>query len=237
MKTSLRKSAERGHADHGWLDTHHTFSFGDYNDPRFQEFSALRVMNEDVVTGGGGFPLHPHRDMEIVTYMVEGAVRHADSMGNSGVIAADKGDVQAMSAGTGLRHSEENASADASSHFLQIWLYPRKNGSKPRYDQKGFPRAERRNRLQPLVSPDGRDGSLQIDQDAVMLGGLLDAGKEAVYPLAPNRRAWVQLIAGRLQVGDQTLDAGDGLALAEADNLALKSEGDKEAEFLLFDLP
>lgn len=235
MKTTLRKSSERGHADHGWLDARHTFSFGDYYDPKFHNFSVLRVMNEDHIGGGTGFPLHPHRDMEIVTYMVGGALRHGDSMGNTGVIAADKGEVQAMTAGAGIRHSEANASPTETAHLLQIWLVPKEKGATPRYDQKAFPHAGRRNRLQPLASPDGRDGSLEIGQDAVILGGLLDAGKEASYPLKAGRTGWVQLVAGKLRVGAETLEAGDGLALAEADGVTLKAE--EGAEFLLFDLP
>ncbi len=237
MKTILRKSSERGHADHGWLDARHTFSFGDYYDPQAHNFSVLRVMNEDRIAGGTGFPLHPHRDMEIVTYMVEGAVRHGDSMGNTGVIAADQGEVQAMSAGAGLRHSEENASPDAAAHLLQIWLVPRERGATPRYDQKAFPRAGRRNRLQPLASPDGRDGSLEIGQDAVVLGGLLDAGKEAAYPLQAGRNGWVQLVSGKLRVGGQVLEAGDGLALSEVGPGGLAMQAEADAEFLLFDLP
>jgi len=236
MKSLLLKSDQRGHADHGWLDTRHSFSFGDYHDPRFMGFSVLRVLNDDKVAGGGGFPHHPHRDMEIVTYMIGGAVRHGDSMGNSGVIDADKGDVQAMTAGAGLRHSEGNASPDAEAHFLQIWLLPREKGLKPRYDQKGFPRASRRNRLQPLASPDGRDGSLKIGQDAVIVGGLLDAGKEAAYSLAAGRSAWVQLVSGKLSAAGQALEPGDGLALSGTEG-ALSLKAEEEAEFLLFDLP
>jgi redox-sensitive bicupin YhaK (pirin superfamily) len=228
----LRPGAERGHFDHGWLDTYHTFSFADYHDPRHMGFRALRVLNEDRVAPGAGFPTHGHRDMEIVTYVLEGALEHRDSLGTGSVIRP--GEVQRMSAGTGVRHSEHNASSTEPVHLLQIWLLPDRAGRRPEYEQKAFADAERRGRLRLIVSPDGRDGSVTVHQDTRLYATRLDAGQRVTHALAPGRHAWVQVARGRLMLNETLLEAGDGAAVVEEPDITLA--GVEDAEALLFDL-
>jgi redox-sensitive bicupin YhaK (pirin superfamily) len=229
---TLRKASERGHADHGWLDTHHTFSFAGYFDPEHMGFRSLRVINEDRVAPGEGFGTHPHRDMEIITYVLEGALQHRDSMGTGAVIRP--GEVQRMSAGTGVTHSEFNASSKDPVHLLQIWIMPGKKGLAPSYEQRKFDDADRRGRLRLVASPDGRDGSVKVHQDARLYASLLSTGQEASYDNAPERHAWLQVARGNLTVNGQELGAGDGLAVSGAERLAIKARSD--AEILLFDL-
>lgn len=229
---TLRKADDRGHANHGWLDSHHTFSFGSYHDPNHMGIANLRVINDDTVAPGGGFAEHGHNDMEIISYVLDGQLEHKDSMGNGSVIRP--GDVQRMSAGTGVTHSEYNPSADEPVHFLQIWLQPNAQGVEPAYSQKHFPIDERRGRWVPLVSPDGRDGSIATHQDAVMLGALLAAGQHLSYRFEPERQGYLHLARGELRVGDAMLRAGDGLHVQTHERLEL--EGLEDAEILLFDL-
>jgi redox-sensitive bicupin YhaK (pirin superfamily) len=233
MAITLRRAAERGHADHGWLDTRHTFSFGDYYDPRHLGFRALRVINEDVVAPGRGFPTHPHRDMEIVTYVLQGALAHRDSLGNGSVIRP--GEVQRMSAGTGVRHSETNASATEPVHLLQVWIEPDVEGLTPSYEQKAFGDEDRRGRLRLVASPDGADGALTIHQDARVYATVLDPGRRVVHALAPGRHAWVHVARGALTLNGHALVAGDGAAVSG--EAALTLTGDAAAEALLLDLP
>ena len=228
----IRRSLDRGHFDHGWLDTYHTFSFGDYHDPKHVEFRSLRVLNEDVVAPDKGFPAHPHRDMEIVTYVLEGALRHRDSMGNGSVIRP--GDVQRMSAGTGVTHSEHNASKSEPVHLLQIWIYPERNGLAPGYEQKAFADAEKRGRLRLVASPDGREGSVTIHQDAELYAALLAAGETVRQEGKPGRHAWIQVARGSVKLNGQELSAGDGAALSGEKNILLT--GVRDAEVLVFDL-
>ena len=228
----IRKSAERGHANHGWLDTHFTFSFADYFDPEHVQFRTLRVMNDDRVAGGGGFPTHPHRDMEIVTYVLEGALEHRDSMGNGSVIKP--GDVQYMSAGTGVRHSEFNASETEPVHLYQIWMLPDKNGYKPAYDQKNFSEAEKRGKLCLLASPDGRDGTVKIRQDNELYATVLGEGEVVKHELKPKRHAYVQVARGSVKLNGSKLEEGDGAAIS--DEKAVELIGVSKAEVLLFDL-
>jgi quercetin 2,3-dioxygenase len=229
----IRKSHERGHANHGWLDSYHTFSFAGYYDPEHMGFADLRVINEDRVEGGQGFPTHPHQDMEIITYVLEGSLAHRDSMGNSSVIRA--GEVQRMSAGTGVRHSEYNALPDRQTHFLQIWLYPARAGIAPSYEQKAFAAEEKRNRLCLLVSPDGRDGSLHINQDALLYGTVLDPGRSVQHEFSKDRKGYIHIARGAAKVGEELLSAGDAMALEDTKSISLHAE--TEAEILLFDLP
>jgi hypothetical protein len=233
MTIALRRAGERGHADHGWLDTWHTFSFADYWDPRFMGFRVLRVINEDVVAPASGFPTHGHRDMEILTYVLEGALEHRDSLGTGSVIRP--GEVQRMSAGTGVRHSEANPSPTERVHLLQIWVEPARTGLHPGYEQKAFAEGERRGRLRLVASPDAADGSLTIHQDARLYATLLAPGEKVVHRLAPGRHAWVQVARGVLTVNGQRLGAGDGAAVSGEPELTLVAEQDAEA--LLFDLP
>jgi redox-sensitive bicupin YhaK (pirin superfamily) len=228
----IRRSRERGHFDHGWLNTFHTFSFGDYYDPEHVAFRSLRVLNEDVVAPDNGFPTHPHRDMEIVTYVLEGALEHRDSMGNGSVMRP--GDVQRMSAGTGVRHSEYNASKSESVHLLQIWIYPERNGLKPGYEQKAFSAAEKRGQLRLVASPDGREGSVTIHQDAEVYAALLGAGETVRHELRPGRYGWVQVARGEVKLDGKDLTAGDGAALSE--EKAIELTGNRDAEVLVFDL-
>ncbi len=234
----LRRSGERGTTQIGWLDSRHTFSFGDYRDPDHVHFRALRVINEDVVAPRSGFPTHPHADMEIVTYVVSGELQHRDSMGNGSSITP--GEVQRMSAGTGIQHSESNSSKGEPVHLLQIWIFPDRRGLAPGYEQKRFPDAERRGRLRLVAAPDGRDGAVTIHQDAAIWAATLPAGTRVEHRLAPKRGAWLQLIRGALDVttdgGAQAtrLAAGDGAAIEEASKIALAASA--EAELLLFDL-
>jgi redox-sensitive bicupin YhaK (pirin superfamily) len=229
---NIRKSNERGRADHGWLDTHFTFSFADYYDPEHVQFRTLRVMNDDRVAGGGGFPMHPHRDMEIVTYVLDGALQHRDSMGNGSVIKP--GDVQYMSAGTGVTHSEFNASKTEPVHLYQIWMLPEKKGLKPAYDQKNFSEVEKRGKLRLVASPDGRDGSVKIRQDNELYATVLGAGESVKHVLQPERHAYVQVARGSVKLNGKQLETGDGAAISV--EKAVELTGVNEAEVLLFDL-
>ncbi|HEV8550527.1 MAG TPA: pirin family protein [Polyangiaceae bacterium] len=228
----IRKAAARGHENHGWLDSHHTFSFADYYDPRFMGFRSLRVINEDRVEAGRGFGAHGHREMEIISYVLEGALRHDDSTGGGGVI--EPGDVQRMSAGTGVRHSEQNASPAEPVHFYQIWIMPSENGVKPSYEQKRYAAAEKRGKLRLVAAPGGADGSVAIHADARLYAGLFAAGEQAELGLEPGRHAWVQIARGKARVNGQELEAGDGIALVEEPRLTI--EGVEDAEVLAFDL-
>lgn len=227
---TLRKATDRGHAQHGWLDSHHTFSFADYYDPKHMGFRALRVINDDRVEGGQGFGAHPHRDMEIISYVLEGALAHKDSTGTKEVIRP--GDVQRMSAGTGVTHSEFNASKADEVHFLQIWLIPDKKGIKPSYEQKAFTEEEKRGRLKLVASPTGEDGSVTINTDAKVYAGLFDAGEKTTFEVP--RYAWVHVAIGKLRINDVELSAGDGLAIENEKTLRI--EGIDNAEVLVFDL-
>jgi len=229
---NIRKSADRGHANHGWLDTHFTFSFADYYDPKHVHFRTLRVMNDDRVAGGGGFPMHPHRDMEIVTYVLEGALEHRDSMGNGSVIKP--GDVQYMSAGSGVRHSEFNASETETVHLYQIWMFPEKEGLKPAYDQKNFSDAEKRGKLRLVASPDGRNSSVKIRQDNELYATLLNDGETVRHDLKPERHAYVQVARGSVTLNGAKLEEGDGAAISNEN--AVELTGLSNAEVLLFDL-
>ncbi|HEX8772223.1 MAG TPA: pirin family protein [Pyrinomonadaceae bacterium] len=229
---AVRRSKDRGHFNFGWLNTYHTFSFGDYYDPRFMGFRDLRVINEDWVHPGRGFPTHPHRDMEIITYVLEGALEHRDSMGNGSVIRP--GEVQRMSAGTGITHSEKNGSADESVHLLQIWILPDRAGIKPGYEQKMFEDAEKRGQMRLIASHDGRDGSVTIHQDASLYATLIEPGQEIVHELPAGRYAWLQVARGAVKLNDQQLNQGDGAAISEEQ--ALRIVGDEMSEILLFDL-
>jgi redox-sensitive bicupin YhaK (pirin superfamily) len=233
---TVRRSEDRGRFDHGWLDTRHTFSFADYRDERFMGFSDLRVINEDRVRAGEGFGTHGHRDMEILSYVLEGELGHRDSMGNGSVIRP--GELQRMSAGTGVTHSEMNPSRDRAVHFLQIWILPRERGLAPGYEQRAFPEGERRGRLRLVASADGRDGSLTIHQDASVLAGILAPGDRVRHPIAAGRAAWVQVARGEVAVNGERLRAGDGAAAV--DEVALDLAGvpgaGEDAELLVFDL-
>jgi redox-sensitive bicupin YhaK (pirin superfamily) len=228
----VRPAGDRGHAAHGWLESRHTFSFADYYDPAHMGFRALRVINEDRVAPGQGFGTHPHRDMEIVSYVLSGALEHRDSLGTGSVIRP--GDVQRMSAGTGVAHSEYNASDREPVHFLQIWLLPTRRGLAPSYEQRAFGDDEKRGRLRVVASPDGRDGSVTIHTDAVVYAGLFDQGELAELPLAPGRHAWVQVARGRVRVNGRELAAGDGVAIS--DEPAVTVEGTSGGEVIAFDL-
>lgn len=229
---TLRKAADRGHAQHGWLDSHHTFSFANYYDPRHMGFRALRVINDDRVEGGQGFGAHPHRDMEIISYVLDGALAHKDSMGTGAMIKP--GDVQRMSAGTGVMHSEFNASDDDEVHFLQIWLIPDKKGIEPSYEQKAFSDEDKRGRLRLVASPDAADGSISIHTDARVYAGLFDRGESTTFALPENRYGWIHVARGRVRVNDVELSAGDGVALEKERELRI--EGIDSAELLVFDL-
>ncbi|HEX8143841.1 MAG TPA: pirin family protein [Pyrinomonadaceae bacterium] len=228
----VRRSEDRGHFNFGWLNTYHTFSFGEYYDPRFMGFRDLRVINEDWVHPGRGFPTHPHRDMEIVTYVLEGALEHRDSMGNGSVIRP--GEVQRMSAGTGITHSEKNGSANDSVHLLQIWILPNRKGIKPSYEQKMYADEEKRGRMRLIASEDGRDGSVVIHQDAKVYATLLDQGQEITQELPSERHAWLQVARGAVTVNGQQLKQGDGAGISAEQSLRIV--GDEKAEILLFDL-
>lgn len=228
----IRKSDARGHANHGWLDSRFTFSFADYYDPAHIHFRTLRVMNDDRVAGGAGFPTHPHRDMEIVTYVLEGALEHRDSMGNGSVIRP--GDVQYMSAGTGVTHSEFNASETEAVHLYQIWMFPDHKGHKPVYGQKHFAEADKRGKLRLVVSPDGREGSVKIRQDNELYATLLARGETVKHELKAQRHAYVQVARGSVTLNGQTLETGDGAAVSEEHSIELA--GVQDAEVLVFDL-
>lgn len=229
---TIRKADQRGHAEHGWLNTYHTFSFAGYYDPGHMGFRNLRVINEDRVQPAEGFPTHPHRDMEIITYVLEGALEHKDSMGNGSVIVP--GEVQRMSAGTGITHSEFNHSRSEPVHFLQIWILPDEEGVKPGYEQKFYPDGEKRGRWRLIASADGRDNSVTIHQDVNLYAALLDPGEEIVHVIPQNRHAWLQVARGQVVVNGQKLLHGDGLAVSEEERLSVS--GDGPAEILLFDL-
>jgi len=227
-----RPAEERGRADFGWLDSRHTFSFGEYYDPRYMGFRALRVINEDRVRPGYGFPTHPHRDMEILSYVLEGALAHKDSMGTGSVI--EPGDVQRMSAGTGVLHSEMNPSKTEPVHFLQIWLLPERRGIEPGYEQKRFEAADKQGRLRLVAAPGGRDGAVAIHQDVNLYAGCLDSGQGTTLELQPGRHAWVQVARGAVTLNGQALNQGDGAAVSDEPSLALAATD--VAEVLVFDL-
>lgn len=227
---TVRRSAERGHAEHGWLDSHHTFSFADYFDPAHMGFGPLRVINEDRVAPGAGFPLHGHHDMEIVSYVLEGALEHHDSLGNGSVIRPGK--VQRMTAGTGVRHSEHNASSTEPVHFLQIWIEPARRGLTPGYEQKRFDR--NKSGLQLLASPDGRDGSVTVHQDAYLYGGLFKQDETLTFHPQPGRGMYVQVARGAVTVNGEPLVAGDGAQVTGEAQLTLRVHAG--AEILVFDL-
>lgn len=229
---AVRPARERGCFDHGWLKTCHTFSFAGYHDPRYMGFRSLRVMNEDHVAPGMGFGTHPHRDMEIVTYVLEGALEHKDSMGNGEVLRPSE--FQRMTAGTGITHSEFNPSADESVHLYQIWLLPDKKGHTPSYEQKSFERNERIDQWQVVASPDGRDGSLTIHQDAVIHLAEMNRETDLSYAFGQGRNGWLQVLRGKVLFAGQELSAGDGLALSEEPTLSISSPSG--AELMLFDL-
>lgn len=229
---TIRRASDRGHADHGWLQSAHSFSFADYFDPAWMGWGNLRVINEDVVAPGTGFGTHGHRDMEIVTYVLQGELAHKDSMGN--VESITPGEVQRMSAGSGVRHSEFNHLADGSTHLLQIWIEPNVRGVTPSYEQTRFPDADKRGRLRLVASPDGQDGSVTIHADARLYAGLFHGAERAALALDPARKAYVHLVKGQLKVNGQVLQTGDALALAQVAELVLTDGVD--AEVLVFDL-
>ena len=230
---SIQHAKDRAFFDHGWLKTYHSFSFADYFDPNNQNWGALRVFNDDTVAGGAGFPTHPHRDMEIVTYVLEGKLAHKDSLGNGSVIRP--GDVQRMSAGTGVRHSEFNPSETQPLHFLQIWIKPEVAGIAPSYEEKHFSDAEKQGHLRLIASPDGRDGSVQIHQDASLYVGRFDGEEQASLDLKPHRRSYVHLVRGEARVNDIELGTGDALQVTELPSVRI--DGGRAAEILVFDLP
>lgn len=229
---TIRPSEERGRTRLDWLDSRHTFSFADYADPKHVHFRDLRVINEDWVDPAAGFGTHPHRDMEIITTMLDGRLAHRDSLGSGSTLSP--GEVQVMSAGTGISHSELNASRSETAHLMQIWILPERKGITPHYEQKAFPENERRGRFQPVASPDGREGSLKIHQDVTLLMGSFEEGKGAVYPLAPDRHAWLQVARGAVSVNGVPLKEGDGAALSRESAVEVKAAEDSEV--LLFDL-
>ncbi len=229
---TIRKSQERGHIDHGWLDTYHTFSFDKYYDPRHMGFGSLRVINEDRVAPGHGFPRHSHRDMEIITYILEGGLAHQDSMGNGSIIKP--GEVQRMTAGTGVAHSEANPSETESVHLLQIWIMPNARGLTPGYEQKMFSDESKQSKLALIASRDGREGSVTINQDADVYASKLDAGENVTHATATDRKVWVQVARGSVRVNDADLQQGDGAAVT--DETSVKIVGREPAEILLFDM-
>ncbi|HMJ08519.1 MAG TPA: pirin family protein [Pyrinomonadaceae bacterium] len=229
---NIRRSNERGHANHGWLDTNFTFSFADYYDPKFMGFRDLRVINEDFIEPAQGFPKHGHRDMEIITYMISGELSHRDSMGNGETILPNE--VQRMTAGTGILHSEYSSPTDKT-HLLQIWILPEKNGLTPSYEQKLFRPEEKQGKLRLVASRGGDDGSVAINQDVALYASVLNKGEEAAHEIKPGRHAWIQLIDGSLNLNGETLEAGDGAAVSDENVLWIKSLESK-TEFLLFDL-
>lgn len=229
---TIRKSHERGHFDHGWLNTYHTFSFDQYYDPRYMGFRSLRVINEDFVAPGRGFPTHGHRDMEIITYILEGGLKHEDSMGNGSVIRP--GDVQRMTAGTGVRHSEKNASDAERVHLLQIWILPNAEDLQPGYEQKAFSEDERRGQFRLIASNEGREGSVRLNQDVNVFASILDAGQEVEHTMDPARFGWIQVVRGSISVNGESAGQGDGVVVVAESSLKIKAQED--AEILLFDL-
>ena len=228
----IRRSQARGYADHGWLKSHHSFSFADYHDPQWMGWGNLRVINEDRIAPGTGFGTHGHRDMEIISYVLEGNLAHKDSMGN--IKGIPPGDVQRMSAGTGVRHSEFNHAPDQTTHFLQIWIEPNVRGIAPGYEQKTFAEADKRGRMRLVASPDAASGSVKLHADAALYAGLLDDGDSVSLALDPARKAYVHLVRGALRVNGESLLAGDALAMADESLLTL--DGANQAEVLVFDL-
>ena len=228
----IRKAEARGHFNFGWLDTYHTFSFGDYYDPSHMAFRSLRVINEDVVAPGRGFPTHGHRDMEIITYVLEGGLAHKDSMGSGSIIR--RGDAQRMSAGTGVRHSESNPSKDEPVHLLQIWIMPEQEGQPPEYEEKKFADEEKRNRLRLIVAPDGDDGAVRIHQDARIYASVLDEGKSVDHEIHAGRHAWLQVAGGAVELNGTQLKHGDGAAISQENQLSIVAR--EPSEVLLFDL-
>ena len=229
---NVRRANERGHFDHGWLNTYHTFSFDQYYDPRYMGFRSLRVINEDFVAPGRGFPKHGHRDMEIITYILEGALKHEDSMGTGSVIRP--GDVQRMSAGTGVKHSEQNASDSNPVHLLQIWILPHTIELEPSYEQKAFSDDERRGQLRLIASEDGRDGSVKVHQDVSLFASILDAEQQVERSMDQQRYAWIQVARGAITVNGEKADQGDGVTVAGESSLTIGAQ--EPAEILLFDL-
>jgi hypothetical protein len=229
---TIRPHDTRGKAELGWLDSRHTFSFGGYRDPAYMGFQDLRVINEDRIVPGAGFPLHGHSDMEIISYVLEGALEHKDSMGTSSVIRP--GEVQRMSAGTGIRHSEYNHSQSEPAHFLQIWVLPDRDGLDPGYEQRAFPDDEKRNRLRLVASRDGRDGSVTVHQDLDLYAAILGEGKSVAFEFRPGRHGWLQVARGLVRLDGELLRAGDGAAISDVARIALT--GETESEILLFDL-
>ncbi len=229
---TIRRAAERGHTDFGWLDSWHSFSFGDYRDPRHMGFHSLRVINDDRIAAGGGFPTHPHRDMEIITWVLDGALEHRDSLGTGSVIRA--GDLQRMTAGTGIQHSEFNASKTEPVHLLQIWLFPEARGLTPSYDQWAFPADARRGQLKLIASHEGREGSLSFRTDASVYAAALSPGDRVTHEIAAGRGAWVQVATGAITLNGQRLDAGDAAALT--DEASIELVGIEAGESLVFDL-
>ena len=229
---TIRRSDERGHFNHGWLNTYHTFSFDQYYDPRYMGFRSLRVINEDFVAPARGFPTHGHRDMEIITYILEGALKHEDSMGNGSVIRP--GDVQRMTAGTGVRHSEKNASNDERVHLLQIWILPNAEDLTPGYEQKAFSEEERRGQMRLIASGDARDGSVHLNQDVSLYASILDEGQEVERVMDSKRYAWIQVARGAISVNGETAEQGDWVVVVGEANLKIKAQ--ESAEILLFDL-
>ncbi|HKD39514.1 MAG TPA: pirin family protein [Myxococcaceae bacterium] len=228
----VRPSSARGHANYGWLDTRHTFSFSDYYDPKFMGFRSLRVINEDRVQPGAGFPTHSHRDMEIISYVLDGAIEHKDSTGTGSILRP--GEVQRMSAGTGVQHSEFNPSKKDVLHFLQIWILPKELGIAPEYEQKSFPEQERTGKLRLVASSDGRDGSVSVHQDVALFASIAKPGQQLQYEIARGRYGWLQVARGEVTLNGTGLNAGDGAAISE--ERLLRIGADKEAEILLFDL-
>lgn len=229
---SIRRSNERGHFNHGWLNTFHTFSFDQYYDPRYMGFRSLRVINEDFVAAGRGFPKHGHQDMEIITYILEGALKHEDSMGNGSVIRP--GDVQRMTAGTGVRHSEQNASADELVHLLQIWIIPNADNLEPGYEQKAFSVEERQHQPRLIASSDGREGSVKVNQDVSLYASILQANEQIDYPIGETRYGWLQVARGAVEVNGENAQQGDGAVIVAESKLSIRAT--EPAEVLLFDL-
>jgi len=229
---TLRKSEDRGVTKISWLDSRHTFSFGDYRDPAYVNFGPLRVINEDVIAGGGGFQPHPHRDMEIVTYLLSGALQHKDSLGNGSIIRP--GEIQKMSAGSGIVHAEFNASQERSAHLLQIWIVPSKEGIAPSYEQKAIDPQAVANKFARIAAPDPRENEVSIVQDAEIWAAKLDKGAEAIHPLAPGRRIWIQVARGEIEFGDQILKAGDAAGTTDDGNITVRAKA--PSEVLLFDM-
>ena len=229
---TVRRSDQRGHADHGWLDSRHTFSFADYYDPAHMGFRSLRVINEDHVAPGRGFGAHPHRDMEILTYVVSGAVQHADSMGNRAVVRP--GEIQRMTAGTGVTHSEVNPSPAEDLHLLQIWIQPDRHGYEPGYEQVSYAARDRNGRLVQLAAREPADGAVKIHQDVALYAAALERGASVAHDVAPGRHAWLQVVEGDVEVAGNTLHAGDGLAVSDESRVTIN--GVEPAEILLFDL-